>query len=117
MFGYLTHTLTTVSLNIGTYREDVDLFNTPTVNGGTPGYEVPQDMFDEVANTTIGSGDSSVNAVDPDFDMPSEWKYSVGATYTTEDEYVFSLDYLFTKRKDAAIIQDIALQDSGEHNV
>ena len=63
--------------NIGTYREDVDLFNTPTVNGGTPGYEVPQDMFDEVANTTIGAGDSSVNAVDPDFDMPSEWKYSV----------------------------------------
>ena len=95
--------------NIGTYREDIDLFNTPTVNGGTPGYEVPQDMFDEVANTTIGAGDSSVNAVDPDFEMPSEWKYSVGATYTTEDEYVFSLDYLFTKRKDAAILQDIAL--------
>ena len=41
-------------LFVGTYREDVDLFNTPTVNGGTPGYEVPQDMFDEVANTTIG---------------------------------------------------------------
>ncbi|MEL7287113.1 MAG: TonB-dependent receptor, partial [Pseudomonadota bacterium] len=100
--------------NIGTFRAGVDLFNTPTVNGGTPGYEVPQDMYDEVANTTIGAGDSSVNAVDPDFEMPSEWKYSVGATYTTEDEYVFSLDYLFTKRKDAAILQDIALQDSGE---
>ena len=99
--------------NISTYRSGVDLFNTPTVNGGTPGYEVPQEMYDEVANTVIGSGDSSVNAVDPDFEMPSEWKYSVGATYTTEDEYVFSLDYLFTKRKDAAILQDIALQDSG----
>jgi hypothetical protein len=101
--------------NISTYRSGgIDLFNTPNVNGGTPGYEVPQDMYDEVANTVIGSGDSSVNAVDPDFEMPSEWKYSVGATYTTEDEYVFSLDYLFTKRKDAAFLEDIALQDSGE---
>ncbi|TGV17219.1 TonB-dependent receptor [Pseudoalteromonas sp. MEBiC 03607] len=101
--------------NISAYRSGgIDLFNTPNVNGGTPGYEVPQDMYDEVANTVIGSGDSSVNAVDPDFEMPSEWKYSVGATYTTEDEYVFSLDYLFTKRKDAAFLEDIALQDSGE---
>lgn len=101
--------------NISAYRSGgIDLFNTPNVNGGTPGYEVPQDMYDEVANTVIGSGDSSVNAVDPDFEMPSEWKYSVGATYTTEDEYVFSLDYLFTKRKDAAFLKDIALQDSGE---
>ena len=71
-------------------------------------------MFDKVANTQIGAGDSSVNAVDPNFEMPSEWKYSIGATYTTEDEYVFSVDYLFTKRKDAAIVQDIALRDSGE---
>ena len=101
--------------NISAYRSGgIDLFNTPNVNGGTPGYEVPQDMYDEVANTVIGSGDSSVNAVDPDFEMPSEWKYSVGATYTTEDEYVFSLDYLFTKRKDAAFLEDIAYQDSGE---
>ncbi|WP_370317777.1 carboxypeptidase regulatory-like domain-containing protein [Pseudoalteromonas sp.] len=101
--------------NIGTsIRGGVDLFATPNVNGGTPGYEVPQSLYDQVANTVIGSGDSSVNAVDPDFEMPSEWKYSVGATYTTEDEYVFSLDYLFTKRKDAAFLEDIALQDSGE---
>lgn len=101
--------------NIGTsIRGGVDLFSTPNVNGGTPGYEVPQSLYDQVANTVIGSGDSSVNAVDPDFEMPSEWKYSVGATYTTEDEYVFSLDYLFTKRKDAAFLEDIALQDSVE---
>lgn len=99
--------------NIGTRRFGVDLFNTPNVNGGTPGFEVPQEMYDEVAQTTIGAGDSSVNAVDPKFDMPSEWKYSIGATYTTEDEYVFSLDYLLSKRKDAAIVQDIALRDSG----
>ena len=99
--------------NIGTYRSSVDLFNTPNVNGGTPGFEVPQDMFDEVANTVIGSGDSQTNAVDPDFEIPSEWKYSLGATYTTENEYVISLDYLYSKKKDAAILRDISIQNSG----
>lgn len=100
--------------NIGTFRSPVDLFNTPNVNGGAPGFEVPQEMFDEVANTVIGSGDSATNAVDPDFEIPSEWKYSIGATYTTENEYVISLDYLYSKKKDAALMRDIALQDSGE---
>ena len=100
--------------NIGTFRSPVDLFNTPNVNGGAPGFEVPQDMFDEVANTVIGSGDSATNAVDPDFEIPSEWKYSIGATYTTENEYVISLDYLYSKKKDAALMRDIALEDTGE---
>ncbi|MBC7009281.1 TonB-dependent receptor [Pseudoalteromonas sp. BZK2] len=104
--SYSNDGITNISTQL---RDGIDLFNTPTVNGGIPGYEVPQSLYDKVANTEIGAGDSSVNAVDPDFEMPSEWKYSVGATYTTEDEYVFSLDYLFTKRKDAAILQDIAL--------
>ncbi|ALQ56667.1 Putative Outer membrane protein with a TonB box [Pseudoalteromonas issachenkonii] len=92
----------------------VDLFDTPNVNGGTPGYDVPQDMFDKVANTEIGSGDATTNAVDPNFEIPSEWKYSLGATYTTENDYVIALDYLYTKKRDAATLVDIALQDSGK---
>ncbi|MBG9990919.1 MULTISPECIES: TonB-dependent receptor [unclassified Pseudoalteromonas] len=92
----------------------IDLFATPNVNNGTPGFEVPQSQFDAVADTVIGSGDSQANAVDPDFEIPSEWKYSLGATYTTENEYVISLDYLYSKKNDAALMRDIALQDSGE---
>jgi len=99
--------------NIDTRIDDVDLFNTTNVNGGTPGYEVPQSLFDEVAGTVIGSGDAVTNAVDPDFELPSEWKYSIGATYTTENDYVISLDYLYSKKKDAATLIDLGLQDSG----
>ncbi|WP_352255965.1 hypothetical protein, partial [Pseudoalteromonas sp. 19-MNA-CIBAN-0066] len=43
----------------------IDLFATPNVNNGTPGFEVPQSQFDAVADTVIGSGDSQANAVDP----------------------------------------------------
>ncbi|BED91082.1 Oar protein [Pseudoalteromonas sp. MM1] len=91
----------------------IDLFATPNVNGGSPGFEIPQSQFDAVAGVVPGSGDGLVNAVDPDFEIPSEWKYSIGATYTTENEYVISLDYLYSKKKDAALMRDIALQDTG----
>ncbi|MEG3758372.1 TonB-dependent receptor [Pseudoalteromonas carrageenovora] len=91
----------------------IDLFATTNVNNGTPGFEIPQSQFDAVAAVVPGSGDGTVNAVDPDFEIPSEWKYSIGATYTTENEYVISLDYLYSKKKDAALMRDIALQDTG----
>ncbi|WP_392344622.1 carboxypeptidase regulatory-like domain-containing protein [Pseudoalteromonas prydzensis] len=119
--SYSNDGITNISTGIwgmsNTYKDGdttlVNLFDTPTVNDGTPGYEVPQELYDQVANTEVGSGDSTVNAVASDFEMPSEWKYSVGATYTTEDEYVFSVDYLYSKRKDAAILKDISTQYSG----
>ena len=90
----------------------VDLFVPQNVNGGTPGYEVPQELYDKVAGS--GAGDSNVNAVASDFEIPSEWKYSLGATFTTENEYVISLDYLYSKKKDAATLIDLGLMDSGE---
>ncbi|MEL0641796.1 TonB-dependent receptor [Pseudoalteromonas aliena] len=99
--------------NYDSDSETIDLFSTPNVNGGTPGFEVPQELFDIIGNTEIGSGDGTVNAVDPNFEIPSEWKYSIGATYTTENEYVISLDYLYSKKKDAAILRDISIQNSG----
>ncbi|MFK3870156.1 TonB-dependent receptor [Pseudoalteromonas rhizosphaerae] len=102
--------------NIGTNRENVDLFNTPNVNNGKPGFEVPQDMYDEVAGIQSGAGDAAVNAVDPNFEIPSEWKYSIGATYTTEDEYVIALDYLYTKKRDSATIVDYALRQKQDEN-
>ncbi|WP_076919694.1 TonB-dependent receptor [Pseudoalteromonas sp. SK18] len=94
----------------------VDLFapENVTVTGAGPGFDIPKSQFDKVANTPIGSGDGTVNAVDPNFEIPSEWKYSLGATYTTENDYVIALDYLYTDKRDAATLQDIALRPTGE---
>lgn len=100
--------------NIYTRLSDVDLFNTPMTNfdGGAPGYDIPQAQYDQVANTPIGLGDGTVNVIDPDFEVPSEWKYSIGATYTFESEYVLSVDLLHSRKQDSAILTDLALQDS-----
>ena len=46
---------------------------------------------------------------DPDFEIPSEWKFSLGLTYLTEDDYTITADILHTQKQDSAIIKDLAL--------
>ncbi len=101
-------------VQIGLQNRGVDLFNTAMTNGGTPGFEIPQDMYDTIQSTTIEGGDGSVNALDPNFDMPSEWKYSIGATYTTENQIVLSADVLYNQKVNSATIIDAGLKYSDE---
>ena len=82
-------------------------------DGGTPGYDVPQEMFDEVANTNIRLGDSIANVIDPNFKMPSEWKYALGATFTTDNDYVISADALYSRKNDAAVLTDLGVAQNG----
>jgi len=72
---------------------------------GRPGFDIPVDQIDIVSS---GTADSTTNSTDPDFEIPSEWKYSLGLTYVTESEYVITADYLFTDKKDSAIVTDLA---------
>ncbi|WP_111978420.1 TonB-dependent receptor [Algibacillus agarilyticus] len=95
---------------IALQERGVNLFNTPMVNNGKPIFEVPQSMYDEIANTPVGSGDGSVNAINPNFEVPSEWKYALGATYSTADDYIIALDFLHSQKQDSAIIKDASLK-------
>lgn len=70
---------------------------------GSPGYDAPQAIIQYVAN---GTANSSVNAVDPKFKIPSNWKYSLGATWQFGDNYVLNGDVIFTRANDSAIIVD-----------
>ena len=92
----------------------VDLFANDWTDQGTPMFGVPQAMYDEIAGLTPGSGDGSVNAIDPDFDVPAEWKYSVGATYVTDDGYSFTADLLINRKVDSATIRDAGIKYSSE---
>lgn len=77
-----------------------------TYNGtGQPGYDIPQELFDEIGS---GSSDSDTNVTDPNFEIPSEWKYSLGLTYITESEYVLMADFLYTYKQDAAVVENLA---------
>lgn len=83
---------------------------------GRPGYDAPQSIINFVAG---GSGNSSVNAIAPDFDIPSNWKFSLGGTYQFDlpgslgDGYVLSGDVLVSRGKDSAILVDDTLVQIG----
>ncbi len=85
----------------------VSLFDKVISGNGQPIANPPQDMFDGVANAT---GDSAVNAIAPDFKMPKEWKYALGATYTFDNGLVAMSDVMYTVAQDQAIIRDLGLE-------
>ncbi len=74
-----------------------------------PGWCVPQTLVDSVAS---GSGSNfEINYLDPDFEIPSEWKVALGATWVpTFDtgnflggDYVINADLLWSKGENSAI--------------
>ncbi|WP_323844168.1 TonB-dependent receptor [Microbulbifer magnicolonia] len=77
---------------------------------GRPIYDIPQHLYDQVAN---GSTSGSVNLMDPDFEIPSSWKYALGGSYQFENGYLASADLLYSSFQDAAIIRDISLEQVG----
>jgi hypothetical protein len=94
--------------NIQSSVRDVQILGVDAIayNGtGLPGYDIPQSLFDEIGS---GSSDSDTNVTDPNFEIPSEWKYALGLTYVTESEYVLLADLLYTDKQDAAIVQNLA---------
>jgi len=94
--------------NIQDSVRDVQILGAGAIeyNGtGQPGYDIPQSLYDDIGS---GTADSSTNVTDPNFEIPSEWKYSLGLTYVTEDEYVLTADALYTDKQDSAIISNLA---------
>ena len=80
----------------------VDLFNTPLVNNAAPGYGIPQALYDFVEDAPTNGSANNVVAVDPNFEVPTEWKYALGLTYLAPGDYLVQADILYTDKKDAA---------------
>jgi len=76
-----------------------------------PGYCIQAELFDAVAQ---GVGDNfEINYLDPDFDLPSEWKFALGVTHVLPADYVFTADLLITDGQDSAIILHGDLEQVG----
>ena len=91
------------------------LFTLDWTGDGRPIFDIPQALFDAVAS---GSSNGSVNAVDPFFDIPKEWKFALGATLDFDagflgSDYRLMVDYLHTEKEDSAIIVDATLEQIG----
>lgn len=73
---------------------------------GRPMYDAPQEIIQYV---TGQAGNSAVNGVDPNFKIPSNWKYSLGGTWLFGDGYVLNGDVVFSSAKDSALYRDDTL--------
>ncbi|GGD10507.1 TonB-dependent receptor [Aquisalinus flavus] len=89
-------------------------------NGGTPLFDIPDEALSAVANA---SGAGAVNALDPDFEIPSEWKYSLGLTHSFDgatygmpwagNNFILNADLLYSRAKEAAIVKSASLSAIG----
>ena len=70
--------------------------------GAGAGWGIQEELFDAVAQ---GVGDNfEINYLDPDFELPSEWKFALGATHMFPSDSMFTVDFLFTRLQDSAIV-------------
>lgn len=92
-------------------RSGRSLFDIPFNGEGRPIYDIPQELFDAVARGEGRLG--GINVLDPDFDIPSEWKYALGFSYELPRDYLLMGDILYSEKKDAAIIRDLTRTPTG----
>jgi outer membrane receptor for ferrienterochelin and colicin len=66
----------------------------------------------------LRSGDGSVNAIDPNFAIPSVWKFNIGVDRTFDlgvfgDDYLFTGEVIYSRVKDAVLWRELRVIPSG----
>lgn len=76
-----------------------------------PGWGVPSELYEAVEE---GTGDNfEINYLDPDFDLPSEWKYALGMTWFLPDQYTLNADFLYTRGDNTAMVLRGDIEQTG----
>ncbi|MFK8052507.1 MAG: carboxypeptidase regulatory-like domain-containing protein [Woeseiaceae bacterium] len=108
--------LTNVQLQLRNFDGALSILdNTIPLTGTRPGFDVPQSLFDQVAAVTpTDANDSNLVLVDPNYEQPSEWKVSLGATYNTPWWGIQAdVDWLYSRGNDPAFYIDLSQEITG----
>lgn len=102
--NYSNDGITNVQIN----QRDVNII---TGTSGDPLFDIPDALIDDV---TAGRPNVAVNALDPAFDIPSEWKFALGATWWLNVPYLgeglrLDADLLYSETQNAAVYKDLTL--------
>jgi hypothetical protein len=97
--------------NDGVISDSSNAFGTvivPTTPDAATGQYIPTDVLNALASD---SPDGSVNALAPDFEIPTTWKFSIGAAYYVDlpvlgDGWTLSADFLYNKLENASYWYD-----------
>ncbi|MGH8249842.1 MAG: TonB-dependent receptor [Steroidobacteraceae bacterium] len=77
---------------------------------GVDGFTIPQEVLDFHATQT---GDGPVNALDPDFEIPSSYRWNLGVKRTLPWDVEMTADLIISRVKDEVLWRDIRLQQIG----
>lgn len=77
---------------------------------GVDGFEIPQDVQDFIATQR---NDGAVNAIDPDFEVPSQYRWNLGLTHVLPWDIELTADLIYSRVKDEVLWQDIRLEQVG----
>jgi len=72
------------------------------------GFNLPAQVLADQANQPPGSGE--VNAIDPAFEIPSQWKVNLGIEHFFADDWKFTADLIVSRVKDEVLWVDIHQQ-------
>ncbi|MGJ8681540.1 TonB-dependent receptor [Paraglaciecola sp.] len=97
--------------NDGVISDSSNAFGTvlvPTTPDSATGQYIPQDVLNALASE---APDGSVNALRPDFAIPTTWKLSLGLSYYADlpvlgEDWLLSADYLHNNLEDASYWYD-----------
>jgi hypothetical protein len=89
---------------------DFSLFDIPLSGSGQPLYDVPQCLVDAVTQAEPNFG---VNALDPNFEIPKNWKVNLGTVWNFGDGYTLNADLLYTEADDSALIVGSTMEQTG----
>ncbi len=89
---------------------EFSLFDIPISGDGRPLFNPPQCQVDAVAFAQPNSG---AQALDPGFEIPKQWRASLGTTWNFGDGYQFTADLLLAKADDSAMIVASTLRQTG----
>jgi hypothetical protein len=100
----------------GLTTAQVQAIGAATLNNVTGGTGIPQSLVDAIR--TAGTSTAPTNAIDPDFEVPSQWRFSGSVDYEANlgflgDGWNFGVDVIYSRVKDALEWTDLRSVDSG----
>lgn len=92
----------------------VSAYNESDYLSGADITQVPQGVLDSMV-----SGDGNVNVTDPNFELPSDWRASVGFDYNFEvegfgDSWLWTAEFIHTKKENDPFWVDLSRVKVGE---
>ncbi len=79
------------------------------LDGGN-GFDIPQAVLD--ANAAL-RGDGPVNAIDPNFEVPSQYRWNLGFSHSLPWDIEMTADVIYSRVNNEVLWQDIRLQQVG----